>query len=129
MANPSPARRRVVALLALVPWPLVLFQLLFVLPRYDRLFREFGLKVSGLAQLSLDVSLWAHRHLLLAFLITFVLMGLSFGTATWVQSSAGSRGRRVLVLLVVFGVPCGLFVLAWVGVLGAHRTLVEGLDR
>ena len=45
MSVPSPNRRRAVTLLAALPWPAVLFQFLAVLPRYDKMFREFGLQV------------------------------------------------------------------------------------
>ena len=33
------------------------------------------------------------------------------------------------VLLFVFGLPCLVFALAWLGVLNTHRTLVEGLRK
>lgn len=126
---PSPGRRALVTLLALLPWPLVLFEFLLVLPRYDKLFHQYGLKADSVTAFLLAVSAWVRAHVFLAFLVTFVLMGSSVGVAYASQAVPVSRGRRLIVLLVVFVVPCALFVLSWVGVMWAHRTLVEGLKR
>lgn len=126
---PSPARRRAVTLLAALPWPVVLFLFLAVLPRYARLFRDFNLAVPDLTALLLNVSGWLNRNVLLGFVVAFLLMATSMVIAHTVQTVAMSRGRRLAVLLFVFGVPCLVFVVAWVGVLTTHRTLVEGLNR
>jgi hypothetical protein len=123
------ARRLVITSLAALPWALVLFQFRLVLPRYDKLFRELGLKVDSLTQFFLDVSAWVRAHVPLAFVVTFALIGASVGLAYAVQAPGVSRERRLLVLLAVFAVPCALFVLSWVGVMGTHRTLVEGLKK
>jgi type II secretory pathway component PulF len=126
---PSPARRRLVAALALLPWALLLFEFLLVLPRYDQLFRQYGLTLDSLTRFLLDVSAWVRAHAFLTFLITFALVGVSVGTAYGIQTARVSRARRLLILAAVFAVPCALFVLSWVGVLHTHRTLVEGLKR
>ena len=115
--------------MAVLPWPIVLFQFLFILPGYDRLFREYGLKVDSITGLLLNVSAWLWANNLPAFLIAFVLMGLSIGTAHMVQSASVSRVRRVAILLFVFGVPSGVFLATWMSVQNTHRTLVEGLRR
>jgi type II secretory pathway component PulF len=108
---------------------LVLLQLLTVFPRYEKLFREFGVHLPPGVALLLDVSAWANGHVLLALVLTLVLTGLSVGTAHATQTGGLSRGWRLLVLLLVFGVPCGFYVLSWVGMLHTHRTLVEGLKK
>lgn len=129
MSLPSPVRRRAVTLLATLPWALVLFQFHVILPGYDRLFRDFGLKLPDFTAFVMEVSTWVRTHVVVSFLITFALMGVSVTSAHIVQSTSMSRGRRLLVLLIVFGVPCLAFVLAWVGVLGAERRLVEGFHK
>jgi hypothetical protein len=129
MSLPSPARRRIVTLLAVLPWPLILFQFLFTLPRYEKLFREYGLHMSSLTNLLFDIALWVRAYTFFAFALTLLLTGISVLVADFVQTCAISRWRRWLVLLVVFGVPCFLFVLSWLGVLGTHRKLVEGLNK
>lgn len=123
MAVPTPARRLAVTLLAAMPWPVVLFQFLVVLPGYSKLFRDFNLKVDGFTAVMLNVSAWVHRYLIIAFAMAFALMGISVVAAYTVQSVEMSRGRRAAILLFVFGVPMLVFVLAWVGVLSTHRTL------
>src|SRR4051794_20807068 len=120
MPAPSPARRRAVTLLAALPWPAVLFQFLAVLPGYDKLFREMGLKVDSFTGMLLNVSAWVQRHIVVAFLGVFVLMAVSVLTAHTVQTAELPRNRRVAILLFVFGVPCLVFALAWVGVLNTH---------
>src|SRR5262245_31073841 len=129
MSLPSPARRRTVTFLAVLPWPLILFQFLFTLPRYEKMFREYGLKISDFTALLFDIAAWVHDHMFLAFGFTFLFTGLSVVTADVVQTRSVSKSRRLLVLLVVFGLPCLLFVLSWLGVLGTHRRLVEGLNK
>lgn len=129
MSLPSPGRRRIVTLLAGFPWILLLFEFMLVLPRYDKLFRQHGLKVPSHTDFLLSVALWVEHHVLAAFLIAFALIGVSFGLAHTAQSTDMSRRRRFLILLVVFGLPCLLFILAWVGVESTYRTLVEGLQR
>ena len=58
-----------------------------------------------------------------------VLTFASVIVAQTVQSIPLSRTRRGLILLVVFGLPCLVFALTWLGVWSTHRTLVEGLNR
>src|SRR5829696_6476463 len=109
MPVPSPARRRLVTLLAALPWPLILFQFLVSLPRYDKIFREFGLKVDSFTAVLLNVSGWLRDHFLVAFLLTFGLMAASVFTAHTVQSVDLPGRRRAAILLFVFGVPCLVF--------------------
>jgi type II secretory pathway component PulF len=129
MPVPSPGRRLAVTLLAALPWPMVLFLFGVILPRYDRLFRQFNLKIDDFTGMMLNVSVWLQRNVLAGFAAMFVLMGMSVGIAYTVQSMEIPRGRRPAILLFVFGVPLLVFVLAWVGVLNTHRTLVEGLQK
>jgi len=129
MSLPSPRRRRAVTLLAILPWVLVLFQLLLVVPRYKRLFDEFGLKVSGSVELILFASGWVQRHILFAFLFTFLLIAGSVGLAHYVQTTPVSKSRRLIVLLLVFAVPCALFLLVWLGMYSTERKLAEGFQR
>src|SRR5262245_19514215 len=129
MSLPSPARRRAVTLLAVLPWVLVLFQLLLVVPRYKKLFDEFGLKVTGTVELIFLVSSWVQKHLLFAFLFTFLLIAGSVGLAHYVQTTSVSRSRRLIVLLFVFAVPCTLFLLVWLGMFSTERKLADGFQR
>src|SRR5262245_43335672 len=111
----SARRRLTVTLLAPVPWAVLPFQLVLIVPRNGKLFAQYGIKVPDLTQVVLDVSAWATNHLGLAFLVTFLGMGVSVGLAQAVQTERVSRRTRILVLLAAFGVPCVLFALAWLG--------------
>lgn len=125
----SSRRRLTVTLLAPVPWAVLLFQLLLIVPRHAKLFAEFGIQLPPLTGLVLDASAWVRGHLFLAVLETVVGMGVSVGLARAVMTDRVSRRTRTLVLLGAFGVPCLLFVLAWLGVGEAHRRLDEGLSK
>jgi len=127
--SPSSAHRLAVTLLAALLWPVVLFQYLFILPGYDKLFREYQLKVDDLAALVLNLSAWLRARALVAFMITLALMSFTVGTAHAVQTAPQSRRRRVAVLLVIFGVPCLIFLLTLLTVENAKRTLFEGLRK
>lgn len=125
----SGARQRVITLFSILPWALLLIEFLFILPRYEQLFRQFAIKIDAFSTLLLEISAWVRAHVLAAFLITFALMIVNVCVSVVVQSARISRRRRMTVLLFVFGIPCLLFVLTWVGVLLTHRRLVEGLQR
>jgi type II secretory pathway component PulF len=129
MAPPSPSRQRIITLISILPWALVLFEFLFVLPRYDRLFRQFKLQLDDFTQLLIKISAWIAANVLLSFLITFVLMGVNVAVSVVAQSPKVSRRRRIWLLLLAFGVPCLAFAITWVGVEITHRRLVEGLQR
>jgi hypothetical protein len=125
----TPGRQAFITLLAALPWILVLSQFLLVIPRYERMFREHGLKLTPFTALLIDISAWARSHVLFALALTIVLVFATVGAVVAVQAGLVSRRIRSLVLLLAFGVPCGLFILSWVGVMGTHRTLVEGLNK
>jgi type II secretory pathway component PulF len=103
--------------------------LLIVVPRYKKLFDEFGLKVSGTVELILTASGWVQKHVLFAFLVTFLLIGSSVGPAHYVQTAPVSKSRRLIVLLLVFAVPCAIFLLVWLGMFSTERKLAEGFQR
>ena len=126
---PSAARRVTVTLLAAVPWLLILFELLYVVPRYEQMFREHGLKLPASTQRLLDASRWANAHPSVAGPLTFALAAGGAAVAYLALSPRRSRNARALLLLAVFAIPCGLFVLTWVGVEGTRRTLVEGFNE
>jgi hypothetical protein len=69
------------------------------------------------------------KYVVVAVLGVFALVAVSVITAHTVQSAAVPLARRAAALLFVFGLPCLVFALAWVGVLHTHRTLVEGLRK
>jgi len=129
MSVPSPARRLTVTGLAIFPWLLLFFQFLFVLPRYRKIYNELGLKLPRSAELSFDVSAWINRHIVIAYLVTLALIGVSVGAAYAVQTTPVSRSRRLLVLFLVFAIPCLLFIASWLGVLDTQRRLAEGLNK
>jgi type II secretory pathway component PulF len=126
---PSAGRRISVTLLAALPWPLVLFQFVTILDGYDKLFRQFHLQLDSFTALLLNISAWVRRHLELAFGIAVVLTIVSMLIVHTIYLAPVRRNRRVAILTFVFGVPCAVFVLAWVGVLGTHSRLVEGLNK
>jgi hypothetical protein len=129
MSVPSPGRRRAVTLLAILPWTLLLFEFLLIVPRYKKVFDEFGLKVVGLVEGIFIVSGWVQRHVLFAFLLTLAMTSFSVGLAHGVQSTPVSKSRRQFVLFLVFAVPCLLFLLVWLGMFWTDRKLAEGLQR
>lgn len=129
MSQPAASRQRTVTLLSILPWAFVLFEFLFVLPRYDRLFRQFNLQVDDFTDLLLKISGWVRSNVFAAFLITFALMGANVAASVVAQSPKITRQRRILILLLAFGIPCLAFAVTWVGVEVTHRRLVEGLQR
>ena len=125
----SNASKRLVSLLAPVPWALLFFELLLIVPRYEKHFSRYGLRPTGLVQSILEVGRWMADHALVAFSLTFVLIAVSIGTTILLQSAAISKRLRYLALLVVFGIPCTLFAIVWVGIDQTQRRLEEGLNR
>jgi type II secretory pathway component PulF len=115
--------------MAVLPWPMILFQYLFILPRYDKLFHQYKVSVDGWTALCLNVSAWVRNFSVFAFIVTIMLTACCVMTANFVLTLPFSRRRRNLFLLLSFGLPCALFILSWLGVLATHSKLVEGLQR
>ncbi len=126
---PSAGRRISVTLLAALPWPIVLFQFVTILAGYDKLFRQFQLRLDSFTALLLNVSAWVRRNLELAFVVAAALTIGSMVVVHTTYLAPMRRNRRLAILAFVFGVPCAVFVLAWVGVIGTHSRLVEGLNK
>src|SRR5262245_8500584 len=129
MSVPSPARRLAVTFLAPFPWALFFFQLLLIVPRSARLFAEMGLKLPELTEFLIDLSRWARGHLVATGAIALTLLGGSMVAAYGAQTANLSRARRVGLLLLIFGLPAALFVVAWVGVQVPQSRLAEGLAK
>jgi type II secretory pathway component PulF len=125
----SSRRRLTLTLLAVVPWAVLLFQFLFVLPRQAKFFAEMGLKLPGWTALVLDVSHWLSSRPL--FAVAATLGGVTFSSGLTQLSAAHrvSPRTRTLLLLTAFGVPVVLFGLAWLGVDVVHRRLDEGQSK
>ncbi|HJZ91760.1 MAG TPA: hypothetical protein VKE40_12870 [Gemmataceae bacterium] len=129
MSVPSPARRLAVTFLAPFPWAIFFFQLLLIVPRSARLFAEAGLKLPALTQVLADVSGWARGHLVATVTVAIAFLGMSMVAAYGAQTANLSRARRVALLLLIFGLPTALFIVAWVGVQVPQSRLAEGFAR
>ena len=125
----SPARRIAVTLLAPVPWAVLLFELLVVVPRYVKQFDLVHFQPPRLTAAIFDFTRLARANILLTFLAAFVVMVLSVVVTHRVQGAKRTTARRWLVLSFVFGVPVALFALIWVGVELPYRKLAEGMAR
>ena len=125
----SPARRIAVTLLAPVPWAVLLFELLVVVPRYVQQFDLVHFQPPRLTAAIFDFTRLARANILLMFLAVFALMVLSVVVTHRVQGAKWTKARRWLVLSFVFGVPVALFALMWVGVELPYRKLAEGMAR
>jgi hypothetical protein len=126
---PSRAHRLAVTLLAALLWPVVLFQYLFVLRGYDKLFRAYNLKVDDLSGRVLNLSAWLRARSFVAFAITFLLMAVTVGAVYAVQTAPLSGRRRAAVLFLIFAVPCLVFLVTLLTVENTKRTLFEGLRK
>src|SRR5262249_40119989 len=126
MSVPSPARRLAVTFLAPLPWAMFFFQLLLIVPRSAKLFTEARLKLPALTQFLVDASGWARGHLVATAAIALTLLGVSMVAAYGAQTANLSRARRVGLLLLIFGLPTALFLVAWVGVQVPQSKLAEG---
>jgi type II secretory pathway component PulF len=93
------------------------------------MYREYGLKLPDGTQYLLELSRWVQAHSILAIVLTMALTAASVFAANGVLTVRWSRLRRNLVLLVLFGVPCVLFVVSWLGVLSTQSKLIEGLHK
>ena len=130
-ANPMPPRpaRLLVTVLAGVPWLMVGVQWLMILPRFDRLFHNYGLPLPTFPRAVLDLARWLGDNVLLAGWAFLVCVILSLFRVWKVMGQDMSARQRNWRLLAVFAVPLVLFLLAWVGVAGPYSKLREALTR
>jgi type II secretory pathway component PulF len=123
-----PARRLILALLVAVPWLLLLFQLVVVVPRYAKLFAEFGLKLSDLTQVAIDVAAWTNEYPTLALVLGGSVIALSM-LLVYRASANLKDQRRWWLLFFVYAIPTAAFLVVWLGVAGPHAKIEEGLRK
>ncbi len=126
---PSSSARFLVTVLAIVPWLMAGVQWLVILPRFDRLFQNYGLQLPTFPRAVLDLARWLGDNVLLAGWAFLVCVILSLFRVWKVMGRDMPARQRNWRLLAVFAVPLVLFLLAWVGVAGPYSKLREALAR
>lgn len=126
-APPSSARRLIVTLLVPVLYLVLLFQLVVVVPRYAKVFAQYGLKLPDLTQFCVDASAWVVAQPVFALSATAVVVIASMVVVNRAYRSA--QRRRGWVLFLVYAVPLLAFLVVWLGVAGPHAKLMDGLQR
>lgn len=128
----EPRHCQILSWLAILPWPLVLFEWFFVIPRYARLYHDHGVETDGLTAAFFAIGGVIRRQPFVAFLTTALLtLGTVAITAAWMSAATGkTSGRwRRLMLLLPFAIPFLLFVATWLGMEHVHRRLTTALNR
>jgi type II secretory pathway component PulF len=114
--------------LAVVLWAALVWELLAVVPRYERLFADFRLRLPQATVVTLNVSRWVG-----SYWYVLVLTLLPALTAAAVVSyllrhgPAAPRWLRVLWFVLLLGVPAAAHVFLWVSILQPYWALLEGL--
>ena len=129
MPVPSRSSRLLVTLLVAVPWIMVGVQWFVILPRYARLFDQYGLKLPHLSEwLIAAVKRAGETFLISGWILLLCLMLSMFRVHRLMKADlpAKTRNRR---LFAVFAIPLTLFLLAWLGVAHPHAKLIEGLGK
>jgi type II secretory pathway component PulF len=129
MSVPSRSSRLLVAVLAAVPWLMLGTQWFLVLPRFARLFDQFGLQLPLLPHLLMVLVRLAGEYFLIVgwFFLMGVMLSVT-GVFRLMRQDLPAKTRNLLLSLV-FALPVAVFLLSWVGVAGPYSKLMEGLGR
>lgn len=107
---------------------LLLFQLIVVVPRYAKVFAEFGLKLPDITQICIDVAHWVNQYTTAALLGWGGAIGSSMLLVYWWAGDLKAKHRWWL-LFGLYAIPTAAFLMVWLGVAGPHAKLEEGLRK
>jgi type II secretory pathway component PulF len=123
------SKRLMISLFAALPWLLILLHLLVIVPRFMKMFQEYGLKLPVMTQLVINLSHLVRSQLIPACAILFLLVAAWWGVADAICRKETQPGWRSIALLILYSIPVGIFVLCWLGVGLPYNQLQDGLRR
>jgi len=129
MPVPPRSTRLLVTLLVAVPWLMVGMEWLLVLPRFARLFDQYGLRLPSVSHAIVSAVRWAGENFFIAgwaYLMCIILSMSGVNRLMNRDLESKVRNRR---LLVVFAIPVFVFVASWLGIHHPYSKLMQGLGR
>ncbi|WP_020471945.1 hypothetical protein [Zavarzinella formosa] len=129
MPVPTRSSRVLLTALVTVPWLMVGVQWFLVLPRFARLFDQFGLRLSIPSNYIIAAVKWAGETFFLSGWVFLVCVMLSMFRVSRLMKQDLSPKTRNRHLLMVFAVPMTLFILSWVGIAEPYSKLMRGLGK
>jgi type II secretory pathway component PulF len=132
MTEPEPRRPVVLPLvLALLPallWAAWVAVMLYLVPRYERTFTDFRLKLPWATEFALDASRWVAKYWYVLQMSLGLLL-VAQGVVTWLLLRSRERRRLgVLWALLQIALPLAVIAAVLIPVLTTYADLMEGLQ-
>lgn len=129
MAIQSASARRILCGFVVVLWAVVGFQWGVLVPRYGKIFREFGLLLPWYSESLLLVQAWLSRYWFVAGWMWLMALFLSvLGIRRIAMQDRSARSRQV-AMLGLYLIPVIIFAWACLGVAVPYIKLTEALNR
>jgi type IV pilus assembly protein PilC len=113
--------------IAVLLWGAFLGTLLFFVPRFERTFAEFKLRLPHATAVTLDASRWMVKYWYVLVLMAIPGLPTAVALSHLVRRSASTRWLAVLWFILLLGVPLAGQVYVWCSILIPYADLVEAL--
>jgi type II secretory pathway component PulF len=117
----------VVILLAILLWIIVAVEFVFVVPLYERIFRDFQVVLPFAAEVVIATSRWFVKYFYI-LPVPFVILGIAVAASTWaIRHSLQKRGLGLLWCALMLLLPALVGFLIWFSCYLPYAELLEAL--
>ena len=129
----SPASLAITILLVVLSLALCLawiWQMMFVIPEYERLFAEFRMRVPAFTQVTIDCSrLFVEFWYILVFFTLFVAYPVIAYVSYHLRHRSNQPGLSRLWFVLIIGLPLAVQTITLLAVVTTHANLLENLGK
>jgi hypothetical protein len=127
--RPTPFVPGVLALVHGAAWVALVLVLLLVVPRYDKMFKDFGLKLPLLTEMVVAASRWVVRYWYVLVPAGVVLLALDAAVLHGLRLAPATRILSWLWFLLILAGTLVALLVVWLAVAHPMAKLHEGLTR
>jgi type II secretory pathway component PulF len=121
---PGAAARMLFVAAAAVPWLAIAIHFVVVVPRYKRLFEQFGMQLTTGVAWQIHLSTIILKRPLIGNAIAFAILGVYMMLAFFVASRPWSKLKHTISLIVLIALPLLFYVSIWM-LLHANKTELD----
>ena len=131
-ANP-PASLAITILMVVLSLALCLawiWQMMFVIPEYERLFADFRMRVPAFTQATLNFSRFFVKYWYILVFFTFFIAYPAIAYVSYhLRHRSNQRGLSLLWFVLIIGLPLAVQTITLLEVVTTHANLLENLGK
>lgn len=125
---PSPAITILLVILSLALCLAWIWQMVFVIPEYERVFAEFRVRVHGLTEATINASRFFVQYWLILVFIALFIAYPGIGYVSYhLRHRSNQRGLSRLWFVLIIGLPLAVQTITLLAVLTTHGNLLDNL--